>query len=60
LSNDKGRPESEGAANLPEQKAVGLNIVIVEVRIIAGSQSVFVGGNHALRATLYVVEIKSG
>ncbi len=42
------------------KKAVGLNIVVDEVRVIAGSQSVFVGGNHALRATLYEVEIKSG
>ncbi|MEK9708511.1 MAG: hypothetical protein VW618_11930, partial [Alphaproteobacteria bacterium] len=46
--------------NFQGEKAVGLNIVLVEVRVIAGSQSVFVGGNHALRAALYVEEIKSG
>jgi len=40
--------------------AASLNIVVVEVRVISGGQSVFVGRNHVLRATLDVVETKSG
>lgn len=37
-----------------------IQVKVVEVRIISGGQSVFVGGNHFLRATLDVVDLASG
>lgn len=37
-----------------------LQVKVVEVTIVSGGQSVFVGGSHVLRATLNVVDLASG
>ena len=37
-----------------------VEVNVIEVRVISGGQSVFVGGSHMLRATLNVVDLASG